>query len=115
VNFLENRSLFGDREALRKAKARFSRIAQQYTFHAVARLIEGWLSGELGDAEGKDRIFLDVKGMMNDREIAGAYGKYFSWDTPTTNEYRRWLEQQKEPEKNVSYEKILTESNRRID
>jgi hypothetical protein len=53
--------------------------------------------------------------MMNDREIAGAYGKYFSWDTPTTNEYRRWLEQQKEPEKNVSYEKILTESNRRID
>jgi len=90
VNFLENRLLNGDRKSLEKAFKKFTRVAEQYQFHAVARLIEGYLHGVLGDTKLSHEVFTRVREMLKDIEIKKAYGKYFQWNTPATNAYRQW-------------------------
>jgi len=95
VNFLENKNLSGSKETLTKSRDFFARVYQQYNFHAVAHLIEGYLEGRLGDLNRQNVIFEEVRYMLQEEYINKAYAKYIEWDTAPTNCYWQWLESQK--------------------
>lgn len=90
VNFLGNGLLEGDKRSLEKALKKYSTIFKQYNFHVIARLLEGYINGRLGNIEQNRAIYEHVQKMLKDTNIAQAYSKYFEWDTPATTDYRRW-------------------------
>lgn len=90
VNFLENRLLLGGRQALETALKKYSRIFEQYNFHAVAGLIQGYLHGKLGDTERQNKIYSRIDEMLKDESIKKAYFKYIQWNTVPTENFRRW-------------------------
>lgn len=91
VNFLENRLLFGDTQALERALEKYIRIFKQYNFHVIALLIQGYIYAKLGNGGESVNKFTHVKQLLKDKDIDRAYGKYIQWDTPATNYYRQWL------------------------
>jgi hypothetical protein len=91
INFLENRLLDGNINLLKKALNKFTAVFNQYNFHAIARLLQGYLYIKLGDTAEGERIFKDVSDMLENESISKAYYKYIAWDTPATNSYRQWL------------------------
>lgn len=90
VNFLGNSLLRGDTKMLEKALKKFTRVSEQYQFHAIAFLMKGYLHGLLGDAGLCEEAYQHVREMLKDEETKKAYGKYIAWDTPPTNSYRQW-------------------------
>ncbi|HBC87158.1 MAG TPA: hypothetical protein DCZ94_09410 [Lentisphaeria bacterium] len=96
LNFLENRKvLSSDKELMLEGLARYSATYLQYNFHAVARLLEGYLNMRVGNVEKGGRIFDNVENMLKNKTISDSYSKYFLWDTPATNAYNKWLAEKK--------------------
>jgi anaerobic magnesium-protoporphyrin IX monomethyl ester cyclase len=90
VNFLENRLLLGDRVILKKALKKYSRIFEQYNFHAVAGLVLGYLYGKLGNTEQQEKTYAHILDLLTDGNIKKAYAKYIKWKTAPTNSFRQW-------------------------
>jgi anaerobic magnesium-protoporphyrin IX monomethyl ester cyclase len=95
VNFLENRLISGDLESVRKALKKFTGTFNQYNFHAIARLLQGYLHIKLGDIAVGEKIFENVSEMLKKSDIGKAYLKYIQWDTLPTDAYRAWLARKK--------------------
>jgi anaerobic magnesium-protoporphyrin IX monomethyl ester cyclase len=91
INFLENRLLYGDTQALKKALQKYIRIFKQYNFHVIALLIQGYIYSKLGNHAECINKFKNVKELLKNQDIDKAYGKYIQWDTPVINYYREWL------------------------
>jgi hypothetical protein len=92
INFLENKSLRGG--SLQPALTRFERISEQYPFHAVAKLLVGYINIRMGNTEKGEKIFSQVQQMLLDEDTSSAYSKYIKWDTPATNMFRQYRESQ---------------------
>ncbi|MCP5125052.1 MAG: cobalamin B12-binding domain-containing protein [Gammaproteobacteria bacterium] len=91
VNFFGCKLLREGKPSWEKALDKFSSIANQYKFHAVARLLQGYLYGLLDMPEKRNEVYIQVKVMLCDEGINAAYIKYFSWENPPVNDYRQWL------------------------
>jgi magnesium-protoporphyrin IX monomethyl ester (oxidative) cyclase len=97
LNFLESRLVFSqEKTSLEQGLKKYGDTFQQYRFHAIARLLEGYFYLELGNTNQGHRIFREVQEMLKEGEIAKAYSKYFQWDTPATNAYRQWSQRRGE-------------------
>jgi anaerobic magnesium-protoporphyrin IX monomethyl ester cyclase len=95
VNFLENRLILGDVNSFKRALSKFTATFANYNFHAIARLMQGYLHIKLGDRAAGEEIFKDVLLLLKDSNIEKAYAKYIQWDTLPTNTFRQWLAQKK--------------------
>lgn len=97
LNFLQNRLVFNkERASLEQGLKKYGDTFQQYRFHAISRLLEGYFYLALDNTNQGYRIFQEVQEMLKDREIAKAYSKYFQWDTPATNAYLQWSQRRGE-------------------
>lgn len=94
VNFLENKNLYFSKETQEKSLEYYGRVYQQYNFHAIAHLIEGYLEGKQGNYSRQNFIFNEVREALKEENISKAYAKYIYWNTAPTNCYRQWLELQ---------------------
>lgn len=92
VNFLESPHLSGNKKIQKQSLKFFNEVYQQYNFHAIAHLIEGYLEGILGNIDRQGLIFKEVSDMLKDENINKAYSKYIDWDTAPTNCYRQWIQ-----------------------
>ncbi len=90
VNFLKNRLLRGSLADKQKALGKYSRVSKQYEFHAIARLLKGFLLHETEKVDEGVSVYREVVTMLQDKAIADAYSRFFEWDTPATNHYRAW-------------------------
>jgi len=90
INFLENRLIYGDNNSLMKARKKYRNVSKQYNFHLIARLLEGYLAGQLGEITERVEIYKQVSNMLKQEEIKSAYHKYLRWNTPATNDFRSW-------------------------
>jgi len=91
INFLGNRLLKGSPEKLIKAREKFGTVYNRHKFHAIARLLEGYAEGLLGNNKRQAEIYAHVSEMLSDPNINSAYGQYFDWDFPATASYKQWL------------------------
>lgn len=90
VNFFENNLLKGDEESLRKALARFTAITKNYSFHAVAFMITGYLYFKLDDKFKAEEYFKKLNELLKDEKIANGYSKYIDLDYPAAVLFREW-------------------------
>ncbi len=92
LNFFGSRLFKDDRKDLERARAKFANVYRLHTFHAVARLLEGYAEEQLGNLDGRDTVYATLGDLLSDAKIRDAYGRYFDWDHPAPNSYRAWLQ-----------------------